>query len=161
MLPEAAVLHRHDRLLHDRRDVVAFDDDPALVAAQSREHGLSVGGVDVAELLGLFLGGGLERGHVARDRADESVGERDEGDESEDAEKRKKSELADPAALGRARASSERHEVGDSSPVSRAGADSMIGRPWLLRSPSSPATQSTSFLTASSSASSRSTARSA
>ena len=119
VLPEAPVLDRHDRLFHDRGDVLARDDDPALVAPQGGEHGLTVRRVDVAELLRPFARRRLERRDVARDRAHEPIGEGDDRDEQEDAEQRKKSELADPAALGRATASSERHEVGDSSPVAR------------------------------------------
>jgi len=58
----------------------------------------------------------VERRDVARDRTHQAEDEGDERDEYEDAEQRQKSELADPATLGRATASSERHEVRDSSP---------------------------------------------
>jgi hypothetical protein len=116
VLPEAAVLDRDDRLFHERRDVTARDHDPALVAAQRREHCLAVGGVDVTELLRPLGRRRLERSHVACDRAYEPVGKGHERHESEDANERQSSELADPAPLRRPAASAEQHAAHDSSP---------------------------------------------
>ena len=70
VLEEALVLDGDDRLAHDRRDVLGADEHAALVAAEHREHRPAVGrvddGVDVR-----VLRGGIERGYLARDGADE------------------------------------------------------------------------------------------
>jgi hypothetical protein len=76
VLPEAAVLDGDDRLLHERRDLVGADDDPALRAAENRENGLPVRRVDVSELLDPPFVAGLELRELARDGAHEPVRKR-------------------------------------------------------------------------------------
>ena len=100
VLEEALILDGDDRLAHDRRDVLRVDEHPALVAAQHGEHRAAVRGVDHRVDLGV-LGGGVERGNLARDRPDEAERERERGRDEEDEQQRRKAALANPASRAR------------------------------------------------------------
>ena len=96
VLEEPLVLHRDDRLTHDRRDVVRPDEHAALVTAEDGEDALPVRGVDDAVDLGV-LGGRVERRDLARDRPHEAERERDRGGDEEDEQQRREPTLANPA----------------------------------------------------------------
>jgi hypothetical protein len=72
VVEEAPVLDRHDRLLHDRRDVVGLDDHAVLAAAQDREVAVALEVEDVAVLLARDLPRGVEPRDLLRDRGHEA-----------------------------------------------------------------------------------------
>ena len=97
VLVEAAILDRHDRLAHDRRDVVdVLEEHAALVAAKHREHRVAVRGVDDAVDL-CVLGCGVELGDLARDRANQTECERRHREQHQQGEHCEKTQLTNPA----------------------------------------------------------------
>ena len=96
VLEEALVLDRDDRLAHDRRDVLGVTrtrlSSPRSTASTRRAVRRVDDRVDVR-----VLRCRVERGNLARDRADEAERERSAGSDDEDAQQRRKPSLANPA----------------------------------------------------------------
>jgi hypothetical protein len=97
VLVEPLVLDGHDRLLHDRRDLVGVDQDAALRAAQRCQDRVVVVRIDVPVDLVRDLPGVAVR-DLAGDRGDQPEAERGEAEHEKDENEREKAELADPAA---------------------------------------------------------------
>ena len=95
VLVEALVLGRDDRVLHPGRDPCRGDDDPCLLAAQDREHGVPVRCVDVRVRLGLLLRR-VELRDLRGNRGQETDGKGCRAQEPENDKEGEKSELADP-----------------------------------------------------------------
>ena len=95
MLVEALVLGGDDRVLHPRRDRARRDEDPRLLAAQDREHGVAVGRVDVGVRL-LLLSRRIELRDLGGDGGQQADGERRRAQKPENEEEGEESELADP-----------------------------------------------------------------
>ena len=102
VLEVTAVLDRHDRLLHDRRDVVVVDDDAVLVPAQDCQDLLPGRVVDLRVHLVPLLRR-VELGDLARDRGDEPERERRQRQDEEGEREDQQAELPDPAPLLRRR----------------------------------------------------------
>ena len=121
VLVEALVLDRHDRLLHDRRDLVRGDEDAALVAAQDREHAPLPRGVrgrvdhrvDVA-----VRARRIECRELGADRDDQAVAERRPGQREQRQDQYREPQLPYPAApRRRLRPSSKPQNAVDCSPA--------------------------------------------
>jgi hypothetical protein len=97
VLVEALVLDRDDRLFHDRRDLVAVDEDPALGPAQRREDGVVVVRVDMAVDLVRHLPRVAVR-DLAGDGRDQPEAEGRHAEQEEDEDEREETQLADPTA---------------------------------------------------------------
>jgi hypothetical protein len=96
VLEVAAVLDRHDRLLHHRRDLVVLDEDAVLVAAKDGEDPPAGRVVDPRVAL-MALPCGVEFRHLARDRGDEAECERRRREDGEGKGECEQAQLPDPA----------------------------------------------------------------
>ena len=97
VLVEALVLGCDDRLLDPRRDRTRRREHAALGPAQDGEDRVAVGGVHVPVHLLVLVPRRVEPAELLRDREDDAVRERCDGQNAEDPDQRQEAELADPA----------------------------------------------------------------
>ena len=96
VLVEALVLDRDDRLLHQRRDLVGAEQDPALRAAEDGEHAAVV---RVDEAVRLVVDPArVERRDLAGDRGHETDAEGGQAQHRQEGQQCEEAKLPDPAA---------------------------------------------------------------
>ena len=132
VLVEALVFDRDDRLLHDRRDLVGVDEDPALRSAQRREDRVVVVGIDVPVDLVRHLPRVAVR-DLAGDCGDQPEAERARAEEKEKQEEADETELSDPAPApigSRRRCTASAAKQADDSSFMRRCGRSAMGLSW-------------------------------